>query len=107
MPEFLGLPGSGKLLESELEPMFTLRSAQGYWDKHFKLSNFAALGEFSLRDYRGREMGKRLGEAYIEGVEQGFSRGAWRGDSETSSLSFYLHFHRAQHLELSEPFFDG
>src|ERR1700679_1344614 len=83
------------------KPMFTLRSAQGYWDKHFKLSNFAALGEFSLRDYRGREMGKRLGEAYIEGVEQGFSRGAWRGDSETSSLSFYLHFHCAQHLELS------
>jgi dienelactone hydrolase len=91
----------------DLQRMFTLRSAPGYRDKHFKLSNFAALGEFSLRDYRGREMGKRFGEAYIEGVEQGFGRGAWRGDAETGSLSFYLHFHCAQHLELSEAFFDG
>jgi hypothetical protein len=90
-----------------LKLMFTIKSAQGYWDNGFKLSNFAALGEFSLRDYRGREMGKRFGEAYIEGVEQGLGRGAWRGDAETGSLSFYLHFHCAQHLELSEPFFDG
>ena len=87
--------------------MFTHRSAQGYWDKRFRLSNFAALGEFSLRDYRGMQMGKRLGEAYMEGVEQGLGRGGRRGDAETGSLSLYVHFHCAQHLELSEPFFDG
>src|ERR1700678_1115222 len=92
---------------SQLKRMFTLKSTEEYWDKHFRLSNFAALGEFSLRDYRGREMGKRFGDADIEGVEQGLGRGGRRGDAETGSLSFYLQFHCAQHLELSEPFFDG
>jgi hypothetical protein len=87
--------------------MFTLKSTQGYWDKDFRLSEFAALGEFSLRAYGGREMGKRFGDAYIEGVEQGLGRGGRSGDAETGSLSFYLHFHCAQHLELSEPFFNG
>jgi hypothetical protein len=90
-----------------LERMFALKSTQGYWDKHFRLSKFAAFDEFSLRDYRGREMGERFGDAYIEGVERGLGRGGRRGDAETGSLSFYLHFHCAQHLELSEPFFDG
>src|SRR5580658_5080494 len=92
---------------SGFQRMFTLKSTEEYWDKLFRLSNFAALGKFSLRDYRGREMGKRFGDAYIEGIEQGLGRGGRRGDAETGSLSFYLQFHCAQHLELSEPFFDG
>ena len=90
-----------------LNRMFSLKSAREYRDKHFKLSKFAALGEFSLLDCRGREMGKRFGDAYIEGVEQELGRGGRRGDAETGSLSFYLQFHCAQHLELSEPFIDG
>jgi hypothetical protein len=96
-----------RFLKRKIKHMFTPKSAEGYWDKHFRLSKFAALGEFSLRDYRGREMGKSFGDAYIEGVEQGFCRGGRRGDAETGSLSFYIQFHCAQHLELSESFFNG
>ena len=96
-----------KAVRDRLQRMFTLKSTEEYWDKHFRLSNFAALGKFSLRDYRGREMGKRFGDAYIEGVEQGLGRGGRSGDAETGSLSFYLQFHCAQHLELSESFFNG
>jgi hypothetical protein len=51
------------LCAANLQRMFTLKGTQGYWDKDFRLSKFAALGEFSLRAYRGREMGKRFGDA--------------------------------------------
>jgi hypothetical protein len=61
--------------------MFTLKNTQGYRDKHFKLSNFAALGEFPWRDCRGREMGKCFGDVYIEGIEQGLASPELPNDS--------------------------